>query len=191
MVRAATGRVPGMHPDPADAVAALARTAEPRCGRTVVIGVDGPSGSGKTTLAEQVRHYLDCPVVHVDDLFPGWDGLAAASGLLADQVLRPLAAGEAARYRRWDWDASSWAEHVELPWTAQLIVEGCASTVLPAGEFVAVRVWVEAAHDVRMTRGIERDGEAYRPHWERWAAQERALFGADGTRERADLIVRT
>ena len=191
MVRAATGRVPGMHPDPADAVAALARTAEPRRGRTVVIGIDGPSGSGKTTLAGRVREHLDCPVVHMDDLFPGWDGLAAASGLLADQVLRPLAAGEAARYRRWDWDASSWAEHVELPWTAQLIVEGCASTVRPAGDFVAVRVWVEAARDVRMARGIERDGEMFRPHWQRWAAQERELFTEDRTRERADLVVRT
>lgn len=75
--------------------------------------------------------------------------------------------------------------------TPLLIVEGCASTVRPAGEFVAVRVWVEATRDIRMARGIERDGEAYRPHWERWAAQEQALFGADGTRERADLIVRT
>lgn len=191
MVRAATGRVAGMHPDSADAVAALARTAEPRRGRTVVVGIDGPSGSGKTTLAEQVRRHLDCPVVHMDDLFPGWDGLAAASGLLTEQVLRPLADGRDAGYRRWDWVTSSWGERIKVPRTPLLIVEGCASTVRPAGEFVAVRVWVEATRDIRMARGIERDGEAYRPHWERWAAQEQALFGADGTRERADLIVRT
>jgi uridine kinase len=63
--------------------------------------------------------------------------------------------------------------------------------VRPAGDLVAVRVWVEAATDVRMARGIDRDGEAFRPHWQRWAAQERELFGADRTRERADLIVRT
>ncbi|MEZ5202197.1 MAG: hypothetical protein R2742_13215 [Micropruina glycogenica] len=48
---------------------------------------------------------------------------------------------------------------------------------------------VEAATDVRMARGLERDGEAFRPHWQRWAAQERELFGADHTRDRADLIV--
>lgn len=180
-----------MQSDAVAAVIALARAAEPRCGATVVIGIDGPSGSGKTTLAESLREVLDCPVVHMDDLFPGWDGLAEASGLLVEQVLRPLAAGTDAGYRRWDWVASRWAERVEVPRTPLLIAEGCASTVRPAGDLIAVRVWVEADRDVRMSRGIERDGEAYRPHWERWAAQEQALFTADGTRERADLIVST
>jgi uridine kinase len=156
----------------------------------VVVGIDGPSGSGKSTLAAAVAAAVDCPIVHMDDLFPGWDGLAAATGLLFEQVLRPLAEGRPGGYRRWDWDASAWAGTVAVPLVPVLVVEGCASTVRPAGDLVDVRVWVEAAPDVRMSRGIERDGEAFRPHWERWAAQERALFAADRTRERADLIVR-
>ncbi|MFT3970913.1 MAG: 4-amino-4-deoxy-L-arabinose transferase [Micropruina sp.] len=180
-----------MQSDAVETVTALAWCAESRCGDAVVIGIDGPSGSGKTTLAEAIRGRLDCPVIHMDDLFPGWDGLAQASLRLTDQVLGPLAVGEPAGYRRWDWIASGWAERIEVPPTPLLIVEGCASTVRPAGDYVAVRVWMEAAHDVRMHRGIERDGETYLPHWERWAAQERELFSADGTRERADLIVRT
>jgi len=177
--------------DQADAVAELASTARPRCGECMVVGIDGPSGSGKTTLAAAVAHRLKCPVVHMDDLFPGWDGLLAASGLLHDQVLEPLAQGRPGSYRRWDWTVSAWADTVSVPWVPMLVVEGCASTVRPAGDLVGVRVWVEAAPDVRMTRGIERDGEAFRPHWERWAAQERSLFAADGTRERAELIHRT
>lgn len=180
-----------MRSDAASQVAAIAEAAEPRCGATVVVGIDGPSGSGKTTLAEAVSSRLDCPVLHLDDLLPGWDGLAQAAGLLADQVLRPLAAGGPAGYRRWDWIESRWAERVEVPPSPLLIVEGCASTVRPAAEFVAVRIWVEAARDVRLRRGLERDGDTYRPHWERWATQERELFTADGTRERADLVVRT
>ncbi len=42
-----------------------------------------------------------------------------------------------------------------------------------------------------MSRGIARDGEAYRPHWERWAEQEARLYAADRTRERADLVIDT
>jgi len=61
----------------------------------------------------------------------------------------------------------------------------------PARHQVAVSVWVDAARDVRLARGIARDGESYRPHWERWAAQEDALFAADGTRARADLVIET
>ena len=71
------------------------------------------------------------------------------------------------------------------------MLEGVGSSVRPAGDFAAVRVWVEADLAVRFARGIDRDGEAYRPHWERWALQENALFAADGTRERADVILRT
>jgi len=177
--------------DSVERLLALISQARPLCGSTVVVGIDGPSGSGKTTLASAVAQRLGCAVVHMDELFPGWDGLAAAAGLLTEQVLRPLAQENDGAYRRWDWDASTWADEVAVPRAPLLVVEGCASTVHPATPYVAVAVWVEADAQVRMTRGIERDGEAFRPHWQRWAAQERALFATDGTRDRADLIVST
>ena len=175
----------------ADRVVTLVGAVPAQSGVCTVIGIDGPSGSGKSTLAAAVAERLNCPIVHMDDIFPGWDGLAAATRLVHDQVLVPLVQGRAGRYRRWDWHASDWAETVPVPWVPVLVVEGCASTVRPAGDLVAVPVWVEADAAVRMTRGIERDGETFRPHWERWAAQERDLFDRDGTRGRADLIVQT
>jgi hypothetical protein len=52
-------------------------------------------------------------------------------------------------------------------------------------------VWVEADRAVRFARGIDRDGEAYRPHWERWARQEESLFAADRTRDGADVVLDT
>jgi uridine kinase len=156
-----------------------------------VVAVDGPSGSGKTTLALGVAAALGCPVVHLDRIFPGWDGLAAAVPLLTTQVLEPLARGERAAYRVWDWDTGRWDGTEEVPEGPLLVVEGCGASVRPAGGYAAVRVWVEAPPEERMRRGIERDGEAYRPHWERWARQEAALFEADRTRERADVTVWT
>lgn len=179
--------------DPASValVVDLAQRAEPRCGDTVVVAIDGPSGSGKTTLAKGVVDALDCPVAHMDDLFPGWEGLAEAVGLLTRQVLEPLARGERAAYRRWDWATSRWAERVPVPANDLLIVEGCGASVGPAAPYSAVRLWVEAHPDVRMARGIARDGEAFRPHWQRWARQEEQVFGADQTRERADLVIDT
>ncbi|MEO3938769.1 (d)CMP kinase [Dermatophilaceae bacterium Soc4.6] len=180
--------------DPAavDAVAALAAAAAPRCGSVLVIAVDGPSGAGKTTLARALGRRLDARVVHMDDIYPGWDGLAEAVPLVAEQVLVPLSRGDDAAYRRWDWVRHRWATRPrDVPWVPRLVLEGVGSSVLPAGSYAAVRVWVEASREVRHARGIARDGEAYRPHWERWAAQEDALFAADGTRARADLVVST
>lgn len=179
--------------DPADVDSVLTRlhAAAPRCGPVRVVAVDGPSGSGKSTLAKALVDALDCPAVHMDELYPGWDGLAQAVPLLVDQVLRPLSRGERATYRRWDWHADTWGATRDIEPGPLLVVEGCASSVGPAGELAAVRVWMEAPHAERMRRGIARDGEAYRPHWERWAAQEEALFAADDTRAHADVVIST
>lgn len=175
-------------------VVAAALAAQPRCGDVRVVAIDGPSGSGKSVIARAVAQDLGAPLIQMDDLYAGWDGLAAAPISLAEQVLEPVARGERAAYRRWDWHASGWATgpvEVAVEPGGVLVVEGCGSSVGAAGEYAAVRVWVDAETELRRRRGIVRDGEAFRPHWERWAAQEEQVFGADGTRERADLVIDT
>ena len=177
------------------AVVSLALTARARCGEVVVVALDGPSGAGKTTLARGIELALEpagpVAVVHMDHLYPGWDGLAQAAGLLTTQVLEPLARGDRAAYRLWSWVRDEWAGTREVPPCRFLVVEGCGSSVEPAGSYAAVSVFVDADLALRMRRGIERDGEAYRPQWQRWADQETALFSADATRERADLVLDT
>ena len=178
-----------------DAVVALALRAPARCGDTVVVAIDGPSGSGKTTLAQGVAGALadvdTVEVVHMDRIFPGWDGLAVAPGLLTEQVLVPISHGRRAAYRLWDWERDEWDGMCRVTPSHFLVVEGCGSSVQPAGQYAAVAVFVEADRALRMDRGVARDGETYRPHWERWADQESLLFGADRTRERADLVIDT
>ncbi|MFN2318993.1 MAG: AAA family ATPase [Dermatophilaceae bacterium] len=180
-------------PDPAHVarVVTALDAAPARCGAVRVVTIDGPSGSGKTTLARGVGEALGAPVVHMDRIYPGWDGLAESVGLLVEQVLGPVARGEAAAYRVWDWDRGGWRGSKSVPRTGVLVVEGCGSSVGPAGECAAVRVWLEAPRDERRRRGLARDGEAYRPHWEQWAAQEDSLYARDGTRAKADLVIAT
>lgn len=156
-----------------------------------MVAVDGPSGSGKTTLAAALATHLGAPVVHLDDIYPGWSGLAEAVPLLTAQVLEPLARGEHAAYRRWNWTQNRWGDSESVPPAPLLILEGVGASAHPAGDFAAVRVWVEASREVRFARGMARDGEAYRPYWEHWAGQEDRLFAADRTRERADLVIDT
>src|SRR6478736_717644 len=150
------------------AVVSLALVAEPRCGDVVVIALDGPSGAGKTTLARGVELALEptapVAVVHMDHLYPGWDGLAEAPELLATQVLEPLARGERAAYRLWSWVRDEWAGTREVPPCRYLVVDGCGSSVGPARAYAAVTVFVDADPALRMRRGLERDGETYRPH---------------------------
>ncbi len=172
------------------ALAERVRAVPPRCGTTWLVCIDGPSGSGKTTLADRLATALGGPpVLHMDDLYPGWDGLAAAVPLLNEQVVAPLAAGRAACYCRYDWHREEFAEKRDLGMPELLIVEGAGCGARLIAERAVLLVWVEAPRDVRFRRGIARDGETYRPHWERWARQEAAHFAAEATACRADLRV--
>lgn len=176
----------------ADDLAERVRAAAPSAGTTTVVAVDGPSGSGKTTLAGVLAGELGgTPVVHMDDLYPGWDGLAEAVPRLLEWVLEPLSRGEPARYRRYDWVQGSYAEQHTVPDAPLLLVEGVGSGALGCAPHLSLLVWVDAPRDVRLARGIERDGEAYRPHWRRWEVQEEEHFRANRTRERADVAVWT
>lgn len=168
----------------------------PACGDVTVVAIDGPSGAGKTSLANAVAERLraagrDVTVVHVDTLVPGWDGLAAVPGLLAEQLLEPLSRGRRAAVRRWDWALDVWGEQHTVAPPEVLVLDGCGSSARPAGDWASLRVWVDAPVAQRYSRAMARDGEAFAPHWERWAAQERELFARDGTRARADVVVRT
>ena len=160
------------------------------CGSTHLICIDGPSGAGKTTLARDLAATLAAPTVHMDDLYPGWDGLRAGTHRAQEWIVGPLTEGLPARYRRWDWAAEQYAEWVQLPSSEVVVLEGCGSGALPAGKAASVLVWVEAEETVRRARGLARDA-GYAPYWEGWAAQERRLYDADRTWERADLFVDT
>jgi uridine kinase len=172
------------------ALAERVHAAPPRCGKTRLVCIDGPSGSGKTTLAARLATALgDPPVLHMDDIYPGWDGLAASVPLLHEQVVAPLAEGRPARYRRYDWHRGEFAEAHDLGTPELLVVEGAGCGARVIAERAVLLVWIEAPRDERFRRGIARDGETYRPHWERWARQEAAHFAAEGTARRADVRV--
>ena len=171
--------------------------AETRCGATKVAAIDGPSGAGKTDFAAALltaalsQSLPGALLLHMDDLYPGWDGLDQAVAELHDRILAPLARDERAAYRRWDWEHDRYAEWQSLPATNLLLVEGVGSGSGPGSQFVSALIWLEADRDLRFRRSIERDGERYLPHWQRWAEREEALYASDRTRSRADLIINT
>lgn len=98
-----------------------------------------------------------------------------------------MAACEPGRYRRYDWPLAAFAETVEVAPVAMLVVEGVGSGALQIADLVTVLAWVDAPAQVRRARAMARDGDAFAPHWEQWAADESVLFASDRARERADV----
>lgn len=179
-------------PDDARRVAGAAfDVAERVRDRPVVVAIDGRAGSGKSSLAQLVAPLLgNAPVVHMDDLYPGWDGLAAGVEILDHDVLAPLRSGRTGRYRRYDWHAGAPAGTHEVPAARFVLVEGCGCTAGDASGLVDVRVWVDAPEADRRRRGESRTEGGFDGHWDRWARQEDTLFPPDAA-ERADVVVRT
>jgi energy-coupling factor transporter ATP-binding protein EcfA2 len=175
----------------------VARTlaAAPTLGARRLICVDGPAGSGKTTLAAAIRRAvpreMSRRVVHLDDLYPGWDGLRAGVVHVAEAVVTPLAQGRPGRYRRWDWHASAPGPWMEVPLVDVLVLDGVGAGALAYDELITTLVWVEADHGVRLTRGITRDGPASGDDFVAWMAREAPYLEEQRTRERADVVVRT
>ncbi|TDD14193.1 hypothetical protein E1218_33415 [Kribbella turkmenica] len=171
------------------------QAAPPRLGNTRLISIDGPAGSGKSTLAANVAaraeaRGLHTRLIHMDDLYDGWAGAVRGFGLLRDHVLQRIADGREGRYRRYDWYAGAYAELHVVPVTVELlIVEGVTSCDRDAGHWQSLRLWIETSNEVRLERGIARDGEALRDHWLEWMRWERDHFAEQATRSRAHVIV--
>ncbi len=124
--------------------------------------------------------------VHLDDVYPGWDGLRAAADAVVTDVLGPPSG-----YRRWDWDADRPAGWTDVDPDAPLVVEGCGALSRASAPLGTLRVWLEAEDTVRWDRAIGRDGAVFAREWARWAAQEDAFIAAEQPAALADVVVRT
>jgi uridine kinase len=149
----------------------------------VLVGIDGPGGAGKTTLARLVKRHAGMPVTIVegDDFYrtsaersgraPGV-GEAFDWRRLHDEVLLPLRAGRPARYQRYDWSADRLTGWTVVQPQGAVIVEGVYSLRKELRTCFDVTVWVDAPAELRLARGLERDGEDARDWWLEWMAEE-------------------
>lgn len=186
----------------ADGLAALAEwathagaKAEPGAELPWVILIDGRSGAGKTTFATELATRLGrgaaaAPqLIHLDDFYPGWGGLSAASRMVATDVLHPTQPG----FRRWDWEHNQPADWVPLDPTRPMIIEGVGA--LTGGAIGVLKkqgrkhtsVTLHAPADLRQHRAVTRD-PGFAQWWEYWAQTEENHLN---TRPRADIQVDT
>lgn len=158
-----------------------------------VVLIDGRSGAGKSSLAARLAARWPVTgrvqLIALDSLYPGWDGLDSGVDRALEWILRPHGRGRLGTWRRWDWANQTEAESHAVDPSLGVILEG-SGILTPATVALAdVRVWVESAESGRKARALARDGDAYRPHWDRWAAQEQRHVERDEPRALATRII--
>lgn len=159
-----------------------------------ILLIDGRAGSGKSTLAEDVQNKFfklgeSAPrIVHMDDLYPGWDGLQLGTEYLQKHILNPLAKRETAHYQLWDWLADSRGEWREFAGGTPLIIEGCGAINRNSIESADLSVWLEVEEVVRKERWVQREGSD--EHWVAWAAQELDFYAREKSADLAETTWR-
>ena len=133
-----------------------------------VVTIDGYSGSGKSTLAAALARLVNgWQVLHLDDWYPGWDGLEAG-GDIARRIAADLRGGRASSYEAWDWENCTTGATIRVP-LVPTIIEGCGAIEAEAD----LAIWIaDPGEDERRARALARDGQTYAPHWQRWAEQD-------------------
>ena len=133
-----------------------------------VVTIDGYSGSGKSTLAAALARLVNgWQVLHLDDWYPGWDGLEAG-GDIARRIAADLRGGRASSYEAWDWENGTTGATIRVP-LVPTIIEGCGAIEAEAD----LVIWIaDPGEDERRSRALARDGQTYAPHWQRWARQD-------------------
>jgi uridine kinase len=166
-----------------------------RGNQTPIVLIDGRAGSGKSTFAEQLQQQLfrdgeSAPrVIHMDNIFEGWDGLALGSDYMVRFILQPLARRETASWQDWSWVKNQRSSWREFSGGTPLIVEGCGSLTERSKEHADIAIWLEASEEVRRERWIQR--ERHLDKFDFWAAQELDFYAREKSQSLADLVIKT
>jgi len=190
-------------PDIVQRIAALAADRQ-----TLLVAIDGCGGSGKSAFAAELARALGAAslraeVVAFDEFFlpselrPGGSpGERPIGGdfdwrRLRDQVLQPLRSGLAARYARYDWARDALLAERDIGPGAVVLVEGVYTSRRELAPLYHLRIWVDCPREVRLRRGLERDGEDGRARWELdWMPCEVRYVEEHRPHETADIVVR-
>lgn len=164
---------------------------------TPVVIIDGPSASGKTTFAEKLQNQLfklgeTLPrVVHMDDLYSGWEGLQDGHDYLLRYLLNPTSSGKKASWQEFNWQLGERDRWREFEGGTPLIVEGCGSLSQATAPLAHLKIWLSAAEPLRKQRWSSREGAAHDLWWPIWAAQELDFYARERSQELSDYQANT
>ena len=171
-------------------------------GKLPIVLIDGRAASGKSQFAKDLSEaYFQVDkqaarVIHMDDLYPGWNGLAEGSVYLLTNILLPLANSRSANWQVWNWRKNH--RGAEDPGNGRrefaggtlLIVEGCGSISRLSSTNSDFQIWIDADDAARKERFSKRDSGKFDEYFGIWSAQEDEYYERETSKQLAELIIK-
>ncbi|MBU3692767.1 MAG: hypothetical protein FGM47_04530 [Candidatus Nanopelagicaceae bacterium] len=159
-----------------------------------IIAIDGPAGAGKTTLAKKLEmnySHLKVEVVHMDNLYDGWDNALSASltRVLEYGIAKPVSEGKSFEYRKFDWLEMEYGQLQRFPAPDLLILEGVGSGQRAVRKYLDQLIWIDIASEVGLNRVLRRDGDYIKNHMIIWQMRETEHFKQENTRDCATIRI--
>ena len=160
-----------------------------------IVLIDGHAGSGKSTFADALKNLIfvetrqQPKLIHMDDLYPGWEGLRAGSIYLHDRILKPVSHGKSASWQNWSWVRSERLGFHEFDGENLLIAEGCGAISANNAALADLTIWIDSDSETRKKRFMERDGGRFRDRYALWAAQESEFYLEESSRALSEVQI--
>lgn len=170
-------------------------------GRCAFVAIDGPCASGKTVFAASLHERFGGNVLHMDDFFLRPEQRTperfAEPGGNVDrerfeaEVLKPLAAGKAVRYRPWDCHTGDLATSRSVEPAALTVVEGSYSMHPALRGYYDLTMCLIVDPSERLRRLEARNPRMLQRFIDEWIPLENRYFESTNTQGSADLLVDT
>ncbi len=140
----------------------------------LIIGVDGLGGSGKSTIAEKIKklNTNKIHIVHTDDFYLPTDSRNKIDNCVGfdlnrilNEVIYPYLNNEDIIYKKYDWIEDSLGKEIKVVKNKIILLEGVYSLHNTLNSYIDIKVWVECKRDIRLHRGLTRDGESAYDNW--------------------------
>jgi uridine kinase len=166
----------------------------------MITTIDGWAGAGKTTLASHLAQTFSDRgsvfIVHMDDLYQGWDdplGQALTEALTT--IVHAHLNKESFTFSAFNWITMAPGDEIAIPVVDHLILEGVGAGQRAIRDHVDSKIWVEIEPVVGLQRVLERDEkivtdpQEFEKQMRRFQDLAAAHFATEGTVFAADFEV--
>lgn len=172
-----------------------------KSGRRILVAVDGNCTAGKSTLASLLEKEYDCNLFHMDDFFlrpeqRTAERFAQPGGNVdyerfREEVLIPLASGDAFSYRPFNCSSFTLADPVPVAPKQLNIIEGTYCLHPHFGDVYDFRIFLSVSAETQRERILRRPAFLHRRFFEEWIPMEQAYFSTFRIPEQCDLRLDT